>query len=414
MDIHTPIPPLRLLPWERVQYQGTVYLIANDPDALNGPEQLLIPEPLGPLLAMLDGEANAATIALRLSLGGVDIGAEDVLGFVQVLSEGCLLEDGHTTAARAAALAVYHAGPHRPPALVPGVYPGSLAELGTRLAGYGRELPPSAPVADGITGIICPHIDYHRGGPVYARLWREAERAAREAEVVVIFGTDHHGGPDRITLTRRDYATPYGPFPTDQATFAAVAEALGEEAFAEELHHRGEHSVELAAVWLHHARGGEPVPLLPVLVGHPLAHMLAGEIAPDSQAGRAVAALRSALAGRRVLAIAAADLAHVGPAFGDPAPFNTIQKAVVQAADEALIAACAEGAAGVLRSAGQIEDRFRVCGLAPIAALLDLIGPSEPETLCYDQCPADEDAGSIVSIAGVLLRPLAGGVGRKE
>ena len=408
MNIHTPIPPLRLLPWERVQHQGQVYLLANDPDGLNGPEQLLIPEALGPLLAMIDGEVNAAVIAVRLQLReGAAIGAEDVLGFVQQLSEACLLEDERTAAARSTALSAYHAGPFRPPALTPGIYPGTLAALTNRLKMYGRELPPPVPIADGVSGIICPHIDYHRGGPVYARLWREAEQAAREAEVVVIFGTDHHGGPDRITLTRLDYATPHGVLPTDEDGFTAIVDALGEEAFMEELHHRGEHSIELAAVWLHNARGGEPVPLLPVLVGLPLEHMLAGRIEPESAAGRAVAALKRALAGRRVLAIAAADLAHVGPAFGDPEPFNPIRKAVVQAADEELIAACAEGAPGVLGAAARIEDRFRICGLAPIACLLELIGPSEPETICYDQCPADEDAGSIVSIAGVLLRPLA-------
>ena len=42
---------------------------------------------------------------------------------------------------------------------------------------------------------------------------------------------------------------------------------LGEErAFAEELHHKGEHSVELAAVWLHHFLGGRPCSIVPMLM----------------------------------------------------------------------------------------------------------------------------------------------------
>jgi AmmeMemoRadiSam system protein B len=224
--------------------------------------------------------------------------------------------------------------------------------------------------------------------------------------VVVIFGTDHSGGYDRMTLSSVDYATPFGRLPTDALSREAIVDALGDDAHADELNHRTEHSIELASVWLHFARGGEPVPIVPVLCGHPANYMAAGQILPETPAGRTIAALRRALVGRRVLAVAAADLAHVGPAFGDPSPFQPAEKAAVQVADEALIAACAGGAGAVLQSAAQVDDQFRICGLAPIACLLELIGPSQPETLAYDQCPADEGAGSIVSIAGVLLRPL--------
>ena len=61
------------------------------------------------------------------------------------------------------------------------------------------------------------------------------------------------------------YLFPYGVLPTNTATVDAIAKAIGEErAFAEELHHRTEHSVELAAVWLHHMRDGKPCQLVPI------------------------------------------------------------------------------------------------------------------------------------------------------
>ena len=405
MDLATPLPPLRALDIKRVLHQGQPFLVLRDPLELAGPGQVLLPLALAPLLAMLDGQRTAFRAALELEARlGVGVDPRDVLRLVRQLSDACLLEDGRCAEARAAALAAYHAGPYRPPALTPGVYPANPTSLRRRLRSYGWDGVPAA-ARDGVAGIISPHIDYHRGGPVYARLWRAAQAAARAAELVVIFGTDHCGGHDRITLTLPDYATPLGRLPTDAASRNAVADALGNDAFTDELHHRTEHSIELAAVWLQFARDGEPVPVLPVLCGHPANYMSAGGIAPQTPAGRAIAALRRALAGRRVLAIAAADLAHVGPAFGDPEPLDDGAKALVRTADEELIAACAEGAAAVLRSAGRIDDRYRICGLAPIACLLELIGPAEPETLAYDQCPADEDAGSIVSIAGVLLRP---------
>ncbi len=93
-------------------------------------------------------------------------------------------------------------------------------------------------------------------------------QAANEADLVIMFGTDHQGSNGTVTLTRQSYATPWGVLPTDQALVDKLAEALGQEtAFAEELHHAHEHSIELAAVWLHFTRGGRPVALLPILCG---------------------------------------------------------------------------------------------------------------------------------------------------
>jgi AmmeMemoRadiSam system protein B len=408
VDLGTPLPPLRLtLDVQPVQHQGQAYFLLRDKLELAGPQSLMVPVALGPLLAMLDGRRSAMRTALELEQQlGIAVDPRDVLRFIQQLSDACLLEDARSEAARRDALVDYRSAPYRSPALIGGVYPAEPDALRHRLSGYGWESA-SAAVAGNITGIISPHIDYHRGGPVYATLWRAAQEAARAAEVVVIFGTDHSGGLDRITLSGVDYATPFGRLPTDTAARDAIAGALGDEAFADELNHRTEHSVELASVWLHFARDGEPVPIVPVLCGHPANYMSAGSILPETPAGRAIAALRGALAGRRVLAVAAADLAHVGPAFGDPIPFRPDEKAAVRTADEELIAACEGGAAAVLQCAARIDDQFRICGLAPIACMLELIGPSSPETLAYDQCPADEAAGSIVSIAGVLLRPAA-------
>jgi AmmeMemoRadiSam system protein B len=405
VNLATPLPPLRpTLDIQPIQHQGQPYFLLRDRLELAGPDSLLLPVALGPLLILLDGRHSAlrASVELEQQLG-IAVDPADVLRFVGQLSEACLLEDDRSAAARRAALSAFRAAPFRPPALTGGVYPADPEALRRHLSRFGWDGSPSTG-ADGITGVISPHIDYHRGGPVYATLWRAAQQAAQMAEVVVIFGTDHCGGLDRITLTGTDYATPWGPLPTDRVSRDAVADELGDAAFADELNHRTEHSIELAAVWLHYARDGEPVPLVPLLCGHPANYMAAGGISPETPVGRAIAALRRALKGRRVLAVAAADLAHVGPAFGDPEPFGVARKAAVRAADEELIAACAEGAPGVLRSAARIDDRFRICGLSPIACLLELIGPATPETLVYDQCPADESAGSIVSIAGVLLR----------
>lgn len=406
-------PPARLRPLDlrRVAYNGTEYFHLRDPLELSE-RQVLLPSVLAPLLALLDGTRPLPRLRVELLLRfGLVLDAGQLADLVQALSQACLLDDEVYAAALRRARDAYRAAPFRPPAHADRVYPADPDELTALLRGFEQQAEAAEGDAGGVAALISPHIDYARGGPVYARLWRRAAPALRAAETVVIFGTDHCGAPGTLTLTRRPYATPWGPLPADQGAVDAMAAALGEDVtFAAELHHRAEHSVELAAVWLHYVRNGVPCTVIPVLCGHPQPYLEAGAV-PDGNhpLGRALAALRAATAGRRTVAVAAADLAHVGPAFGDPEPFSLIAKWRVRLADEELLAACGEGPAAVLRAVGRLDDRYRICGLSPIVLTLAFTGPVTPETTGYDQCPADADggAGSVVSIAGVLLRKRA-------
>lgn len=411
MPIPNSLPRLRPLAVSRVRHEGLEYYALKDPLRLSE-QTLLVPEPLGPLLMLLDGartlEQVAADLAIRF---GLKLEHDHILTLVATLSDGLLLEDDQFRETLHSAREAYRSAPFRPPALTPGVYPAGVRSLKATLRRYEQDADAGEGADTAIAGLITPHIDYHRGWRTYARLWRQAAPAIRDADAVVIFGTDHHGSPGALTLTRQTYATPWGPFELDQAVVDAMAEVLGEDAaFAEELHHRDEHSIELAAVWLHHMRDGKPCMVIPVLCGHPQPWQdAAGDLEGDQRwqtAMRALAALRGHLAGRRVLAVAAADLAHVGPAFGDPLPFTDEAKADVRREDDLLLAACDAGPAAVLQAVNTIDDRYRICGLSPIVLTLAFTGPARVEVTGYDQCPADHDGGdgSVVSVAGAILR----------
>ncbi len=249
---------------------------------------------------------------------------------------------------------------------------------------------------------------------MYAAVWDRAAAAVRAADLAIIFGTDHYGGHGKLTLTRQHYATPYGVLPTAVDIVDAAASAIGvEAAFEEELHHRSEHAIEFAAVWLHHMRGGAAngagaaapaaCEIVPVLCGS-FGHYVAGAADPgrDARIAALVAALRQATAGRRVVVVAAADLAHIGPAFGGAA-VDAAGRAALQAADAEMLAQINRGdAAGFFGALQQVGDRNNVCGLPPIYLALRLLGPVAGETVAYDQCPADEDGTSWVSVAGVV------------
>jgi AmmeMemoRadiSam system protein B len=256
-------------------------------------------------------------------------------------------------------------------------------------------------------GLVSPHIDYDRGGPVYAQVWSHSEDFIRGADLAIIFGTDHFGGDASITLTRQNYATPFGVLPTARGIIDELAAAIGEQsAFDGELRHRGEHSVELAAVWLHHTREERECEVVPILCGS-FARFTMGlaDAGDDDRINQVVTILREKMRRRRTVVIAAADLSHVGPAFGG-APVDLAGRGELQESDAELIDRVCEGDAdGFLGAIKRVEDRNNVCGVSPIYLALRTLAGTAGRFIAYDRCPADEEGTSLVSICGVVFGP---------
>jgi hypothetical protein len=252
-------------------------------------------------------------------------------------------------------------------------------------------------------GLISPHIDFARGGVVYADVWRRMTKAAQQADLVVIVGTDHHGNDD-ITLTTTHYKTPYGVLPTDLSIVGGLAEAIGvTRAFKGERRHTNEHSLELPLVWLHHMRQGEPCYIVPVLVG-----TLGQYDTTDSPMLRpTVSAFLDSLASltqnRNVLMIASGDMSHVGPAFGGD-PLDAVAKSNLQAEDKALIEMIDSGdAEQFFTSIASTANYTNVCGTSPIYLTMKWLNAHKCQTNSYEMCSADKWSYSVVSIAGTTI-----------
>jgi len=402
-------PQLRSLEVREIVHQGQQSILFQDPLGL-APGSVVVPAAWGPLLALCDGTRDLPELRAALAVrAGILMSQEALAGVIQQLDEALLLEGERVQAALEEAQQAYRSAPHRAPASAGASYPADPQELRTYLQGFVEQagLLEGAEAQTVWRGLVSPHIDYARGGSVYARVWGLAARTLAEVDLVVVFGTDHRGSPGQITLTEQHYATPFGVLPTEREVVRSVAEAVGpEKAFAEELHHRVEHAIELAVVWLHYFLGGRTVPLVPVLCGSFDSFVRGeGDPAADPTLNACLAALAEATAARRTLVVAAADLAHVGPAFGDPHPLDLAARAQVQAADEELLAAMVAGDAESFFQAIQREgDRRRICGLPPIYMTLRLLEGAQGVQVGYDRCPADAQGGSLVSICGALLR----------
>lgn len=410
----TEYPKLRLLNLRWTQYESNDVLVLQDPLRMTE-NSLVVPRPLVPFLALLDGLRDIEEIAAGFLLRtGVLVPPTQVLSFVQALDDALLLENQRFFAARQEALEKYRSGPFRIPALAPGGYPDDPAELRRTFDQFCREAQDENSAGgpqdiEGVVGLISPHIDYSRGWKTYARIWGPARKAVEEADLVILLGTDHNGASGTLTLTKQSYATPWGVLPTDVELVDRLTDILGQErAYSEEANHIGEHSIELASVWLHYMAGETPKRVLPILCGHHEA-ALASTVGEDSEVDYrplwdALALLAEVAYEPRVLVVAAADVSHIGPAFGDGAPIDQEGKAKVQATDRQwLETACSGSSDSLTRLILENGDPTRICGLAPIHHMVTLLEGSTGQVLDYDQCPADDDFGSLVSIAGALF-----------
>jgi hypothetical protein len=388
-------------------HDGTRSIGLRDPSGLATDVLLLSPAAVA-VLGLCDGVADAEVVAQAASRKlGQAIHAAHVDELLARLDRAFFLETPRFHAHAAAKLAVFRAQPLRLPSHAGTSYPQDprtlAAELDAALAAARRRAPPSP--TPGAHTVIAPHIDFARGTPVYADAYLAFAAAAseRRPELIVVFGTDHVGHDEPFTLTAKHYQTPLGATTTDTALVAALARRLGPSLFAEEFHHASEHSLEFQMIWLRHLLGADLPPVLPVLCG---------ALAPcgprsAAAAGRAAApfldALNELIADRAVLVVAGADFAHVGPRFGDR-PLAAAIRARVEAADRAaLLAFTAGDSLGFWDAIGADHDRYRVCGLAPVFASLELGrrrgGGARGQLLAYAQCPADELDTSWVTIA---------------
>jgi MEMO1 family protein len=419
MPIATDNHQLKLRPIDIQPFvqRGQPALLLRDPLQLSG-NYMVLPQEFGPALSLLDGTVDLDGLRLALLAGYRMVFPDDLLQhLVDVLDDNFMLENQRAAEAHDRALAAYRAAPFRPPSMAGQSYPAEADELRRLFDRYLGQLPiwvegqangagRAASSALG-RGVISPHIDYHRGGAVYAAVWQQAAAMAQAADLVILLGTDHYSMGDRLTLTHQSYATPYGVLPTDTAIVDALAAAVGpDKALRGELRHRGEHSLELVATWLHHMRGGRPVAMLPILLGS-FADFIdgRGDPAGDPMLAAFLNTLRQQAwrAGRQVLVVASGDLAHVGPAFGG-LKVDAAGRARIQAADDELMQQMAAGnAEGFFAAIRREQDRNNVCGVSPFYLMLRLLGDVEGQIVSYDHCPADQRNTSLVSVCGMVF-----------
>jgi MEMO1 family protein len=447
-------PRLRHIEAFPVDANGRQGIAIRDPAGFTG-AVLLLPLALLELVSLFDGEHSIGDIQEILTRQtGELVMAEDICRIVEMLDEQGFLDSARFADRRAAIERAFAESPTRAASHAGGAYAGEADALRVQMDAFfeepdgpgavqwavdgqgsvdGQRIADSqwpvvrqgtaagqAPAGDRgrvgarrvageladpgqvVRGLVAPHIDFHRGGPAYAWGYRDlAERS--DADCFVIFGTCHAGMPDPFALTLKDFATPFGPAVVNRDFTAELARRAGQDLFASELAHRAEHSIEFQAVFLRYLFAGRrEVTIVPVLASF-VHEAIAREQSPedDPRIPRFFDALAETIAGSRarVGVIAGADLAHVGPRFGDPGAVTPGWLSEVEREDRMMLdTVVASDWRAFFESAARDRDRRRVCGLSPIYALLRTLGPARGELKRYAQWPDPQGAVTFASV----------------
>ncbi|HET6368032.1 MAG TPA: AmmeMemoRadiSam system protein B [Pseudomonadales bacterium] len=445
-------PRLRSLEAFPFQQDGQRMIGLRDPSGFTD-QVAVLPMPLLDVISLFDGDHAIDEIRdIVAARHGGGLTAGDVLAVAERLDEAGFLDSPRFAERRRRIESDFAASPTRPAAHAGGAYPDESEALREQIAGFfahadgpgaapgtaleGRESlermeatrdfdptslreglaatpgfdlrSPQGATSIGwlrnpqLRGLLAPHIDFHRGGPVYAWAYREVlERC--DADLFVVLGTCHAGMTEPFAATLKAFETPLGSVPADREFLDALGRRYGGDLFASEGAHRVEHSIEFQAVMLRWALGDRPFTMVPLLASFLHEAVWTGKGAEaDGRVPRFLGALAETLAAspRRVCVVGGVDLAHVGPRFGDAEPNTPAFLAEVERQDRAMLeTVIAADAPAFFASVAADGDARRICGLSPIYTFLRVLPGAPGRLLRYRQWPDPEGTVSFCAAA---------------
>jgi MEMO1 family protein len=412
-------PRLRPVEAVPVEQNGKTLVLLKDPLKFASP---LAFSPVGYfILSHLDGQHSSVDIqeAFSRQFGHVLL-SNELKDFIDTLDRHYYLNSERFAAHRDALMDDFRRRASRSPAHVGAVYKADPADLTMQIDGFfsapGGPGQPNA--ANGLAApraIIAPHIDFHRGGPAYGWAYKSVAESAG-ADLFILLGTSHCGGEHPFILTFKDFETPLGLVETDKDFVRRLHQACGDELFADEYLHRGEHSLEFQVVLLKYAaqlrasvarEPERPFRIVPILVSSFHSSVMQKTLPErDPAVERFLSVLRDLAEKetRRVCFVAGVDLAHIGREFGDREPVTEDFLKWVEGEDRKLIERLAAlDAPGFFHEIAKDQDKRRICGFAPLYSLIHLLGDTTGDSLKYSQAFTPE-TGSAVTFASMIFK----------
>lgn len=299
----------------------------------------------------------------------------------------------------------------RPAALAGRGYPGEKKDLVEFLDSFypapeGPGLPGASSGADGLKGIVAPHMDIRDSGSVTAHAFKAlAERT--EAGLFVVFGTGHMEAQRMFVPTDKDFETPLGVARTDREMVERINRLRRDRNPLDDYIHKQEHSIEFMVLFLQHALSGKrDFRIVPVLTAGMTPSIISGMPPSEEPAFLDfMGALKQAISerGEPVCFIAGADLAHLGPRYGDRETYAPIRMGEEEESDRRMLGPLLSGdKEGFFDHVSREKDRRKICGLSPIYSLMEASSPKKGELLKWGYWH-DSATHSVVTFASMAF-----------
>jgi predicted class III extradiol MEMO1 family dioxygenase len=407
-----PLPRLRALEILRIPSDEGESFLLRDPEGFSD-EELVLNEPGLFVASHLDGEQTIEDLRDRFERRYGELpDSEQIAELVRRFDSGFLLENDAFDRRREEMVRTFTEAPVRTPAHAGVSYPDDPDESWAAFTGF-REAAkglaePGEPPEGTLRGMVAPHIDLRVGGPCTALAYGLLDDAP-QVETVIVLGTAHACAHPAWIVLEKPFETPLGRVEVDTeiaSRLAAAAPASPELGWF----HRKEHSIEFQAWFLAGLnREGRKLRVVPVLCGS-LRTLLTAEDGvpvavevpetppppPDPGAVPFLNALRAVLAeaGERAVVLAAADLAHVGPRFGEPEALSEEHLKLLDTKDRETLAFVEQGeASGFYGAVMEGNDPRHICGLAPIYGAMTALPGARGKLLRYEQ--ATDPTGTV-------------------
>jgi len=165
----------------------------------------------------------------------------------------------------------------RRPAVAGSFYPAAAERLAEAVDGHLEAATSEGPQP---RALAVPHAGYVYSGPVAGSGYRLVRGRAPALTRVLLLGPAHYVPVRGLAVSSADaFATPLGLVPMDTSSREWLLEAGGGWVVTDDDAHAPEHSLEVQLPFLQRSLGGD-VHVLPVVVGHAPAEVVAGLLAP--------------------------------------------------------------------------------------------------------------------------------------
>jgi MEMO1 family protein len=403
-------PRIRHLEAFPVEHEGRAQVVLRDPMQIS-PRLLALSPELFSLLPLFDGTNSLLDIQEEVSRrSNRPLFRSELDAILGALDQALFLDNENFRKRLAEVAWAFRRDTVRSCSHAGISYPAEPLQLLEQLSSF-YEHPEGAGLPSGIRqgrvrGLVAPHIDLRSGGPAYSHAYR-ALAEGEKPDLFVIFGTGHMGLPQLFSPSNKDFDTPLGRALCDREFLGLLRNELPGGVFAEDLSHRTEHTIEFQVLFLQHLFREQKISILPVLTSFSYR-----DVNPLTSDPERISWLECFLEsfrrveevyGGRVCLIASADLAHIGPRYGDRlAPDASLLEKVMTQDREILAPVCAGDWKTFSSLIESERDSRRVCGFAPIYSLLRLAGDARGTLLAHSHSVLDQH-GSFVTYASLVL-----------